>query len=67
LVPLGLGGLSSVLASSLGRYRITFTVLAMALLLFSHFLHLKQKNRSKVNTVILWISTAAVIFILIYF
>jgi len=65
-VPLGLSGLSSILAASLGKYRPFFFVLTFVLLGISHYLVLKNPKAGKVSKVILWISTMLAVGILIY-
>lgn len=67
LVPLGLGGLGSVLAVSLGRYRLVFTILALLLLGVGHYLIYKRKNAKITDRIVLWVSTAAVMLILVLF
>ena len=66
-MPLGLGGLSSFLAASLGRYRLLFTILALLLLGAGHYLAYKNKKTGPADRIILWVSTAAVLAVLLFF
>lgn len=65
-MPLGLSGLSSVLAASLGRFRGLFIGLSIVMLAFSHYSVYKKQNASKVSKIILWGSTVISVGILIY-
>ena len=66
MVPLGLGGLSSVLAASLGKYRGIFIFLTLVLLGLSHYLVARQPKASTASKVILWGSTVVALAILAY-
>jgi len=66
LIPLGLGGLSSVLATLLGEYKVLFIVLTFVLLGVSHYLVLEQRKATISSKITLWVATVVSISILIY-
>jgi uncharacterized BrkB/YihY/UPF0761 family membrane protein len=67
LLPLGLGGFSSILAASLGRYRIVFTVLALLMLAAAHYLFSRRVHAKKIDRLVLWAVSAVVIAILLFY
>jgi hypothetical protein len=66
-LPLGLGGLSSILAASLGRYRLLFTLAAVVLLGVAHFLIYRKKGKKIIDLIVLWVSTIVVVLVLVLF
>lgn len=66
MFPLGLGGMSSILAASLGKYQALFTVATFILLALAHYLIVRQKKVSIANKAVVWLSTISALGIIVY-